>query len=494
VASTDGSSLQRLTHGSSKPQQITWSKRRNPFGSYADLIYYRDGKGALRAVRLGSETKSDNSHTVIIPFQIKMTIRAEEEFSEMFDQSWRYLAEYFYDPKFSGADWDAIKAKYRPLVKHVVMKEDLYALLYLMMGELNASHLGVGGTTSTAEEPTADVGLLFDDSYRGKGLKIAAVLKRGPADRRGLNVKPGEFVAAIDGVEINDGVEISKVLNGKVNDSVVLEVTPNPDADPRDVKARRRVEIEAVSKGRIRELMYERWVEKNAQRVAELSKGKLGYIHIRSMDEEGLDAFVRALYSDNFDKEAIVLDVRYNGGGNTHDQVLNYLGAREHTWFRQRNGSEGVVLRSLDRKWTRPVVLLINNRSFSDAEIFPHAFKTLGLGKLVGEPTGGQVIGTSSVKLIDGSEFRLPRTGVYTAKGVNMDKEGVTPDLPVENHPDQLARGIDLQLDRAVEVLQEEVVQWKKKQPNVAAKPEEIAPPVPKGVPAPPPTPVGVPK
>src|SRR5580704_10954582 len=104
--------------------------------------------------------------------------------------------------------------------------------------------------------------------------------------------------------------------------------------------------------------MYERWVEHNAKRVAELSNGKLGYIHIPSMDEEGLDAFVRALYSDNFDTDAIVLDERYNGGGFTHDQVLNYLGARSHAYFRQREGAEGVVARATDRKWTKPLVLL----------------------------------------------------------------------------------------------------------------------------------------
>src|SRR5207247_2218048 len=160
-------------------------------------------------------------------------------------------------------------------------------------------------------------------------------------------------------------------------------------------------------------------------RVAELSKGKLGYIHIPSMDEAGLERFVRSLYSDNFDKEAIVLDVRFNGGGFTDDQVLNYLGAKGHTFFRQRDGGEGLVLRSYNRKWTRPLVLLINNRSFSDAEIFPNAFRTLGLGRLVGQPTAGMVIGTSALRLIDGSMFRIPRIGVYTSASVNMEKEGV---------------------------------------------------------------------
>src|SRR4029077_10832001 len=145
-----------------------------------------------------------------------------------------------------------------------------------------------------------------------------------------------------------------------------------------DPKARRRVELQRANRGQISSLMYDRWVEGNAARVHVLSKEKLGYIHISSMDEAGLDRFVRALYSDSFDKEAIILDVRYNGGGFTHDQVLNYLGGKQHTLFRQRDGGEGWVLRSYDRKWSKPLVLLINNRSYSDAEIFPNAFRTLG--------------------------------------------------------------------------------------------------------------------
>jgi tricorn protease len=136
-----------------------------------------------------------------------------------------------------------------------------------------------------------------------------------------------------------------------------------------------------------------------------------------------------------------------------------------------------MVLRAYDRKWTKPVVLLINNRSFSDAEIFPNAFRTLGLGKLVGQPTGGQVIGTAGVRLIDGSVFRLPRIGVFTTKGVNMDKEGVVPDVLVEAHPDQVAKGVDAQLEKAVEVLQADLAEWKKKNhPGVAVKTESPVP------------------
>ena len=493
VASTSGGFLARVTNGRQQPHQIHWSRKRSPFGGNVEMVYFLDGGGNVRMARAagGADPKAGGDSTVL-PFKISMTIRTEDQYAEMFEQSWRYLAENFYDAKFHGLDWDAIKAKYRPLVKHVAVKEDLYALLYLMMGELNASHLGVSGHGASPDQVTADLGLIFDESYLGKGLKIAEVLKRGPADRRGLNLKPGEFVVAVDDVEVTPTTDVSKLLNGKADDTVVLQVAANPSTDPKGVKARRRVEVQAVSRERIQALMYERWVENNARRVAELSKGKLGYIHIPSMDESGLDTFVRSLYSDNYDKEAIVLDVRFNGGGFTHDQVLNYLGAREHTLFRQRDGGEGLVLRPYDRKWTKPLVLLINNRSYSDAEIFPSAFRTLGLGKLVGQPTGGFVIGTGALQLVDGSMFRIPRIGVFTAKGVNMEKEGVRPDVLVEPHPDQIARGIDPQLDKAVEVLQADVLSWKKEHgPRLAATSAEHGklglptPPAPVATPAP---------
>lgn len=516
VASASGGQISRLTTGGLRPTQIIWSKK------LTDTIYFRDRTGQIRRARAGGSSSdllsalsglagttsrssgSGGGDTGIVAFRVKMTIKRDEQFAEMFEQGWRALSEHFYDAKFHGADWNAVRQKYRPLVKHVGMKEDLYNLITLMLGELNASHLGILGPPSLPGETTADLGLLFDRTHRGPGLKIAEVLKRGPADRRGLNLKAGDLVLAIDGMELTETVNVSKLLNDKVGDTVVLHIAPTNPAGlsaPLRVGAvvgtaavaaipiaakRTRVEVQAVSRGQIASLMYERWVENNARRVSELSKGKLGYIHIPSMDDVGLDRFMRSLYSDNFDTEAIVLDVRYNGGGFTHDQVLNYLGGKEHTIFQQRNGGQGLVLRSHDRKWTRPLVLLINNRSYSDAEIFPSAFRTLNLGKLVGQPTGGHVIGTTSVRLIDGSTFRVPRTGVFTVRGVNMEREGVAPDILVEQHPEQLVKGIDPQLDKAVEVLQRDVAEWKKTRPNVAAIPREggpgtVASPVPMG-------------
>jgi tricorn protease len=463
VASSDGSHLARLTSGSVQPTQIQWSKRT------PDLIYFRDGHGHLRTARAGG------GDTGLIAFKAKMTVRRDEEFREMFAQSWRALRESFYDPHFHGTDWDAVRAKYQPLVRHVALKEDLYALISLMLGELNASHLGISGLSARPEERTAELGLLFDERYTGPGFKVREVVKRGPADRRGITIKPADIIRAIDDVVITPKVGLDEVLNDKAGEVVTLQVASDPSADR---KTWRTVQIQPVTRDEIAQPMYERWVEHNAKRVAELSGGRLGYIHIASMDDEGLDQFVRALYSDNFDKDAIVLDVRYNGGGFTHDQVLNYLGAKEHTFFRQRYGGGGTVLRPFDRKWSRPLVLLINNRSYSDAEIFPSAFRALGLGKLVGQTTGAHVIGTTSIELIDGSTLRIPRTGVYTARGVDMEREGVIPDVQIQNDPDQLARGQDAQLDAAVRVLGQTVVEWKKDHAALAHQPSEGGKPV----------------
>jgi tricorn protease len=451
VASTDGKNLHRVTTGNLSPRYIRWSKN-------LPLVYFLDGSGTIRLARvLGSPEH------LPVPFRAKMTIQRDKMFAEMFEQSWQALRDHFYDEKLHGTDWNLVKAKYRPLVQHVALKEDLYVLITLMLGELNASHLGIHGFLGSPEETTADLGLLYDETYRGPGLRVAEILKRGPADKRGLALKKGNYILSIDGVRLGENTNLSQQLNDKIGETVVLEVADTPTPDPKNPKAVRKVEITATNRGTIHDLMYERWVENNAREVDRLSQGKIGYIHIPNMEDDGLDRFVRALYSDNFDKEAIVLDVRYNGGGFTHDQVLNYLGAKEHTYFQHRHGGQGLVLRAYDRKWTKPLVLLINNQSYSDAEIFPNAFRTLRLGKLVGQPTGGHVIGTTSTQLIDGSVLRLPQTGVFTVNRVNMEKEGVAPDILVEPHPDQLARGEDVQLAKAVEVVKRDVIAWKAK-------------------------------
>lgn len=459
VAATDGSQVTRLTTGSQLPHQISWSTR--PLSS---VIYYLDSSGAIRAAGSGGDSAT-------VPFRVRMSINTQAEYTEMFDQGWRLLAQSFYDDTFHGHDWWALRKKYRQVLPHITHKEDLDALIMLLLGELNASHLGISRASAAPEEVTADLGLLYDETFKGPGLKIAEVIRRGPADRRGLNLLPGDVITHLDGVELTPAVEVSKLLNGKVNEPVTLTVKPAKEGEKP-----RTLDVQAVSRYQIADLMLERWQAKNAERVATESKGRLAYVHIPSMDEEGLEKFVRGLYSDAADKDGLIIDLRNNGGGFTHDKVLAYLGARAHHLFRHREGGEGLVTRANDRKWNKPVVVLINNRSFSDAEILPSAIRALGLGKIVGQPTGGIVIFTGQAQLIDGSTFRTPSIGVYTMQGVNLENGGVKPDVMVLIHPDEAAKGLDPQLDKAVEVLQKEVVDWKKANPNLAVRPADGVP------------------
>ncbi len=456
VANSDGGSLNRLTSGDQTPKLIRWARKTTIGG----VIYFLNSSGELRYAKTSMGGFSGSGGPVSeppkVPFVAKMNVNRDDEYAEMFAQSWKALADHFYDPRYHGADWTAVRAKYAPLVQHCVLREDLYTLITLMLGELNASHLGVSGQLPTPDENTADLGLLFDDAHAGPGLKVAEILKRGPADKKGMALKPGDIITHMDRVELTSAVNVSRLLNAKAGEGVLLTLAGEPG------EGVRRVEIVAVTRDRTSTLMYDRWVARNAEAVAKQSGGKLGYIHIPSMDDAGLDAFVRSLYSDNFDKDAIVIDVRYNGGGFTHDKVLNYLNGKEHTRFVQRDGGDGFVLRDNDRKWAKPLVVLTNNRSYSDAEIFPHAFRASGLGKVVGQATGGLVIGTGSTRLIDGSTFRLPRIGVFTNKNENMDKVGVTPDVAVEITPADWAKGVDSQIAKAVQVLTADVVAWKK--------------------------------
>jgi tricorn protease len=453
AVSSDGKSLNRLTSGGQAPRNIRWSKK----GTGA--IYFLNASGELRTTRLsmgGFGSSGPVGEPGKVPFSCKLSIKRDEEFAEMFAQGWRALADGLYDPQFNGTDWKAVRAKYAAMVPHCATREDLYAMMGLMVGELNSSHLGISGRLPTADETTADLGLIFDDAYPGPGLKVKEVLKRGPADKKGLAIKAGDIVTHIDRVQLTSAVNVSKLLNNRAGEGVPLTVKDKPDAT-----AKRDIEIIAADRGKIGQLMYERWVAANAAKVDKESGGKLGYIHIPGMDEAGLEQFVRALYSDSYDKDGIVVDVRNNGGGFTHDEVLNYLSGKEHTRFEQRDGGIGSVVRNQHRKWAKPLTMLINNRSFSDAEIFPHAVRASGLGKLVGQSTAGQVIFTGSIRLIDGSTFRMPRIGVYRNETVNMDKEGVKPDVAVDISADDWKAGRDPQITKAVEVLTADVKAWK---------------------------------
>ena len=421
-----GKNLKRLTEDEVEPEEILISKDRKE-------VYYLSGKGRIYSVDVESGRGKPLS------FRAGFILNREEEREAAFLQAWWVLQDGFYDPHFHGIDWRGAYEKYRHFLPIVRNTEDFHSIVRLMIGELNASHLGIWKYEGGGEV-TGCIGVIPDYSYSGPGIKVKRVIKEGPGDKKD-GLKAGDIIVSVNGRGIRRNENFYSLLRMKRGEKIKLGVK----------RGRKKVDIyvEPVSPWRIRNLIYKEWVKNNRDTVERRSNGRLGYIHIRGMGTEDLKKFKKELY-ENRDKEGLVLDIRYNGGGTIHDELLNILKRTAYAYSIERDGKKEYS--SLFR-WEKPVVLLINGYCYSDAEIFPAGFKELKLGKVVGTPTFGAVIGTNNLKLVDGSTFRCPGTGWYRITGVNMENNPVEPDIYVENPPEYDNRSDDPQLLKAIDVL-----------------------------------------
>ena len=409
---------------------------------------YTFGFGGLKKIALPAGTAADV--TLTASYEVDLA----EERRQTFDQAWRLMRDSFYDPKMHGADWEAVRTRYRPIVDECVDVKDFHLLLQEMVGELNASHTGASASTGPGRggrggppmgggrNDTASLGVWFDWSGNGPGLKVTGVLRDGPADTEETRIKPGEYVLAAAGVDAAPTEAFVKALAGKAGNGVDVLVNAAPDKT-----GARTVKLTPVSRGQFTELLYDHWVEGNRAEVERLSGGKLAYLHIRAMDQASLARFERELITEAYDKQGLVLDVRNNGGGRIHDDLFAILTKKVHAFETPRGG---LKMTQPFGAFYRPMVLLINGSSFSDAEIFPNGFRANNLGKIIGVPTGGGVIGTSDQVLLDGqTRFRVPRTGWHTVDGRNLENWGVPPDIYVDMTPADYLAGKDPQLERA---------------------------------------------
>lgn len=379
-----------------------------------------------------------------VPFRATATLDLNERQRQTFDQAWRMMRDSFYDPKMHGVDWNGVRTRYRPMVDECVTVQDFHLLLTEMIGELNASHTGASrGTDVKVAGETGQLGLWFDWSHEGPGLLVKEVLADGPADQSESRIQPGEYVVAIAGKDTSPVEGVFESLAGQSGRKIELLVNSRPDRN-----GARAVRLTPVNRARFTDLLYEQWVERNRTRVDQLSGGRLAYLHIREMRPNALQRFERELLTYAYGKEGLVLDVRFNPGGRIHDELFALLTRKVHVYETAR---DALKMTQPFGAFTRPSILLINQGSFSDAEIFANGYRANGLGKLVGVPTGGGVIGTANVTLLDGvTEFRLPRTGWNTLDGTNLENYGVPPDYHVESLPADLAAGKDPQLEKAV--------------------------------------------
>lgn len=416
------------------------------FGPDGTKFYFLAEGGLLYEQRRGAPAPTR------ISYRGMMRVDRRAELKEAFNEAWRHLRTQFYDPKMHGVDWSAMRAKYEPLLDEIATKEDFAWLLRAMVGELNASHLGATPPSDPGPQlETGELGLRFDPHYAGPGLKVVDVLPKGPADQPGRHVAVGEYVLAMDGEEVVFSERLYKLLNDKVDRTVELLVGSKPTKEGAWT-----VKLKPISRTAARDLEYERWVASRRRKVAELSSGQLAYIHIRAMNRSSLERFEREIFGDAQSKRGLVLDVRFNNGGRIHDELLGILSRRPHAIEVPRDAEPSPQPFQL---WNKPTVLLINEYSASDAEIFPNGFRVYGLGKIVGVQTAGGVIGTSNIRLIDGTVFRVPRTGWYTMDGQMLENTGVQPDVTVEHTPEDNAVDNDRQLEAAVRLLLAEIAQ-----------------------------------
>lgn len=389
-----------------------------------------------------------------INFVAKVRVDRPSEWAEMFDDAWRTMKYRFYDPKMHGMDWDAMRAKYRPLVDYVGDRQELLNIVNEMIGELNASHTGAAPPPGGGREPgavsTGHLGLELEPDTSAGRYRVTHIYEDGPADKDWVKVKVGDYLIAIDGKPVKAGDEYWSLLNYRLNRKVA--VTFNDKASEAGAW---RTRIEPTSMGNYSQLRYERWVKQRREMVDKLSGGRIGYLHIQAMNPPSLRRFEKEL-REYRNKDAMVIDQRWNGGGNIEQELLAILVQRQYQVWQPR-GAEATTRPFAG--FFGPKIVLQNWRSASNAEMFPAGFRALGLGKVVGTPTMGAVIGTGSYSLIDGSTVRTPGTGVFLFdKGqTNMENYGVRPDILVENSPEDNLAGRDRQLEMAVQELLKEL-------------------------------------
>jgi C-terminal processing protease CtpA/Prc len=324
----------------------------------------------------------------------------------------------------------------------------------MMLGELNASHMGHrggGDPLPSMEDPdgwapnTWHLGLRFSFDDAGPGLLVTHVIPRGPAAQDRSRVDVGERVLSIDGVEVGPATDLPTLMTRDDGRALALVV-----ANPAGVT--RSVTVEPTAS--VRNLLYDEWVGDCRRRVDEMSGGRLGYLHIRGMNMSSFRQMEQDIHFAGYGKEGLIIDVRFNGGGSTTDHVLTALTQPRHAITVTRQSGTGYPQdRKVYASWQKPIVLMCNEHSFSNAEILAHAVRTLGRGPVVGMRTAGGVISTGGATLVDGSSVRMPTRGWYLlGNGRDMELNGAMPDEALWNDP----LGGDLQLDAAVARLRAE--------------------------------------
>ena len=394
---------------------------------------------------------------------IKVYVDKEEEWKQIFDEAWRQMRDFFYVPNMHGVDWPAMKVKYGQMLPYVNNRNDLNYLIGEMIGELSIGHAYVSGgdKPAPAKIQTGLLGAKISKDASGF-FKVDLILKgqnwnnamRSPLTEIGVSMKAGDFILAVDGKPADKMTDIYASLLGKVNKPV--ELTVNSTASS---VGSRKVIVRPVADEA--ELYYYNWVQHNVDYVNSKTNGEVGYIHIPDMSTAGLNEFVKYFYPQ-LAKKGLIIDDRGNGGGNVSPMIIERL---------RRQITRSTMARNVEipghvpqQMMLGPMVMLINQYSASDGDLFPYAFEKHKLGTVIGMRTWGGVVGIrGSLPFIDGMDLRKPEFASYSSDTSDwiIEGHGVDPDIVIDNDPAQEYKGVDAQLDKAIEVIQGQLKDYK---------------------------------
>ncbi len=427
----DGKETKRLTNGGGKFQLRVSSDGRRIFYIKKDELY---------TMSLASKREEKVSFTADWVHDVKAERQAA------FTQFWRSYHRGFYDSNFHGRDWVAIRQRYEPLLQSVETDEEFATLLQMMVGELECSHSEVSLPSHNANSPTTPcLGFTFDYDYAGPGVQVANVPPGAPGSYPQTRIKPGDYIMAINGHDVTLDEHLYQWINDKQDREFEFLVNSKPAKE-----GAHKVEYQVLTQNQWKELNYRNRVSRLRHYVEEKSGGKIGYLHMSAMVRSNQAQFEREAYEYIVGKDAMIIDVRFNTGGNIADTLIDWLERKPHGYLRPRDGE---VEPAPYHAWTKKIVVLMNEHSYSNAEIFPYAMRARHLAKLVGMPTPGYVIWTDGLMLVDGTRARMPQTGFYRLDGTPQENNGETPDVEVPLSPDDWLAGRDPQVDKAIQIL-----------------------------------------
>ena len=398
----------------------------------------------------GSISKIDPSSGKREPISIsgEMTVNRLAVLQSQFDQVWNQTNKTFYSGDFHGADWNLLGETYRKHLPHIGNNYEFSELLSEILGELNISHSGssYGGPNTPGSDATAQLGIFIDYAHRGEGIKIKEVIAGGPLDKAGLNVKAGALIEKIDGVLLTADMDMDAQLNRKADKNVLLSLIE--DGKKRDIV------VKPITISAQNSLLYRRWVERNRKEVEATSQGQLGYVHIPGMSDEAYRTTFEEILGRYPHHKGIVVDVRFNGGGDLVSDLQMFLSGRKFFEYTSHKRSVGF---EPNFRWTKPSVSLVNEASYSDGHCYAYAIQVFKIGQLVGQPVPGTCTYAGWGTIGEGIRWGVPPVGVKGVEGTYLENVQLYPEITIWNAFEEISQGKDAQLIAAIEALLKQV-------------------------------------